>query len=101
MCAPSVSFHPNLIILPNPTRPRSISSQDSNVIDYLRRPHRNSIALNSIRPSLLGAIEFRDVVNSLTRESSYNPAHDSVSFAQRWCQNSNIYVEFCLFFYLV
>ncbi|MBW0549757.1 hypothetical protein O181_089472 [Austropuccinia psidii MF-1] len=44
-----------------------------NVIDYLRRPHCHSITLNSIHPNLLGAIKFRDIVNSLTQESSYNP----------------------------
>ncbi|MBW0586583.1 hypothetical protein O181_126298 [Austropuccinia psidii MF-1] len=38
------------------------------IIDYLRRLHHNSIC-----PSLLGAIKFREVINSLTRESSYNP----------------------------
>ncbi|MBW0523040.1 hypothetical protein O181_062755 [Austropuccinia psidii MF-1] len=73
MHSPSVSFLPSLITLPNPTRPGSISSQDINVIDYLRRPHCHSIALNSIHPNFLGAIKFREIVNSLTQESSYNP----------------------------
>ncbi|MBW0513401.1 hypothetical protein O181_053116 [Austropuccinia psidii MF-1] len=56
----------------------------------------HSIALNSIHPNLLGAIKFRDIVNSSTRESSYNPnpiSADSVpsgshSPSQARCQRS-------------
>ncbi|MBW0571347.1 hypothetical protein O181_111062 [Austropuccinia psidii MF-1] len=66
------------------------------VIDIPARPHWYSIALNSIHPHLLGAIKFRDIVNSLTWESSYNPnpisanstPSESHSPSQARCQRS-------------
>ncbi|PLW31121.1 hypothetical protein PCANC_21480 [Puccinia coronata f. sp. avenae] len=54
----------------HPAPPRSISSQDGiGSPEILRRRRRNTVMMNPIRPSLLGAIEFRDVVNSLARDS--------------------------------
>ncbi|KAI9627817.1 hypothetical protein KEM48_012017 [Puccinia striiformis f. sp. tritici PST-130] len=67
--SPNTSFpHP---ALPPPPPPRSNSSQDGLGSPELmvRRRKSSMIRNHPIRASLLGAIEFRDVVNSLARDS--------------------------------
>ncbi|KAA1087127.1 hypothetical protein PGT21_023231 [Puccinia graminis f. sp. tritici] len=64
MASPNHSFS-------HPPAMHSSSSQDGLASPELnRRRRRSTMVINPIRPSLLGAIEFRDVVNSLARESN-------------------------------
>ncbi|WAQ91689.1 hypothetical protein PtA15_15A80 [Puccinia triticina] len=89
MRAPSLSYRPGPAMLPSntsspnqsfaalpPSHP-SVPSQDGSSNGLLgspelnrRRARRSTVVMTPFRPSLLGAIEFRDVVNSLARDSS-------------------------------
>ncbi|KAI8457418.1 solute carrier family 24 [Phakopsora pachyrhizi] len=99
MRAPSLSYRANP--LPSPQLPHSItaspassykplprsstlsraasmsSSSQADIDPIPRRRACHSVARNSIRPGLLGAIEFRDVVNSLAKESKQSTIWNS------------------------